>query len=68
MLATKFGHITVMSILISSGADINHQNIFGSSAVHIACQRGQMEAAILLVRKGADINVLDMVIDTHILI
>ena len=65
MLATKLGHIPVMASLMSNGADINHQTIFGSTAFHVACQRGKMEAAIFLVQRGIDINILDMVAKTQ---
>jgi len=43
----------------SSKVDINTQNNLGMSAVHIACQQGNTDAAQLLLRQGADFELKD---------
>lgn len=49
----------VISIIVDRGADVNKQNQFGSTALHIACIHGNKRAVEELVKHGADPNMKD---------
>ena len=46
-------------LLLERGANINHQNGEGSTALHISCQHSVVEAVKLLLERGADKDLRD---------
>jgi ankyrin repeat protein len=48
------GHLSIVSLLIDYGADINSRDVEGSSLLHVAAQIGDPEAVSLLLSRGAD--------------
>ena len=53
------GHLAIVSLLIDRGADINSQDVEGSSLLHVAAQTGDPKAVSLLIECGADVGVRD---------
>lgn len=55
MTAVKNSQIEVVKLLLSKGANANHQDANGNTALHILAQRGQDKSEVykLLVRSGA---------------
>jgi ankyrin repeat protein len=51
--------LEILEQLIRHGADINAQGEYGTTALHIACAWGQLEAVKYLVGKGADLAIQD---------
>lgn len=49
----------VATILIESGASIDHKDDDGLTPLQSACERGCVDAAKVLIEKGADVNSLD---------
>jgi ankyrin repeat protein len=60
ILATLHKNEDLLSWLIEQGANINHQDRNGDSALHFAGQEKNEEAAKLLLDVGADLNVVDV--------
>lgn len=56
-LAAKHGHLNVMALLIKHGADVDAQNDWLSTPLHLA--ERNMEAIRLLLEAGADPNIKD---------
>jgi len=50
-------YIEIARYLIQQGAEINHQDIDGFTALHYAAKDGLLEIVKLLVERGADLNV-----------
>ncbi|MDF3048180.1 MAG: ankyrin [Candidatus Midichloriaceae bacterium] len=46
--------ITNVEWLISKGANVNLQNDYGATPLHLACEKGNKDIVILLLEKGAD--------------
>ena len=46
----------MMKLLLERGALVEEQHFLGTTALHWACLRGQMEMVELLVAHGADVN------------
>ena len=53
------GHLSIVSLLIGYGADINSQDVEGSSLLHVAAQMGDPDAVSLLLSCGADVQATD---------
>ncbi|CAG9997130.1 unnamed protein product [Clonostachys byssicola] len=49
-------HEEVLGLLIGSGADINHRDIFGFSPLYHACKKEETGLIEILLNLGADIN------------
>ncbi|MFD1872749.1 ankyrin repeat domain-containing protein [Hymenobacter bucti] len=60
ILATLHKNADLLGWLISQGANVNHQDRNGASALHFAGQEKNEEAAKLLLKAGADLNVVDV--------
>ena len=64
MVATYNGHPEVAKYLIEKGADVNHADKNGATALLGAAQEGHPEVAKYLIEKGADVNHADKDGDT----
>ena len=60
ILATLHKNEDLLSWLIEQGANVNHQDRNGDSALHFAGQEKNEAAAKLLLKAGADLNVVDI--------
>jgi ankyrin repeat protein len=60
LLATLHKNEELLGWLIEQGANINHQDRNGDSALHFAGQEKNEDAAKLLLKAGADLNVVDV--------
>ncbi|KAJ5624169.1 hypothetical protein N7510_000478 [Penicillium lagena] len=54
--AADQGYLNIVNLLLEHGAEIDHAETSGYSALHSACAAGHFETAQLLLSKGADIN------------
>ena len=57
--AAEKGNIDVLTLLVEYGADINHRNLKGETAVMIAAKNGHKNAVNFLVENGADPEIRD---------
>lgn len=55
-LACASGETEVVQFLIDSGADLEIQNSFGATALHMAISSGSIVCVSLLLENGADVN------------
>jgi len=55
--AAAMGKTEAAEILIKGGADLNYQNVDGSTALHTAAAFGNIEVAKILIDSGADLNI-----------
>ena len=55
--AVRWGHITMVKLLISAGADVNAENKSGDAPLFWAVCRDNVALAKLLISAGADVNV-----------
>lgn len=53
------GNIENASYLIDKGAELNIRSVWGATPLHLAASRNGIEAAKLLLKKGANLNALD---------
>jgi hypothetical protein len=53
-VAAMKGDLEAMELLLKAGADINHRDCNGMSALMLACQKGQQAAVEFLLAHGAD--------------
>ncbi|XP_037082003.1 oxysterol-binding protein-related protein 1-like [Pollicipes pollicipes] len=58
-LATYFGHVKVVELLLEHGADINAVNHCGDTPLHKAAYIGNEELVLLLLKRGASVSVLN---------
>lgn len=62
MLAVSHGRIETTNLLLNCGADVNLQDIDGSTALMCAAEHGHKELVkILLKRNGVDASLTDCV-------
>jgi hypothetical protein len=54
--ATKNRNINLLRQLVADGADVNHQNFNGETALHIAASIGNIQIVQYLIGQGANIN------------
>lgn len=60
MMAARYGHGPIASLLIEAGADVNCRNEDQRTALHFAADKGQSTMVSALVRvEGLDINPQD---------
>jgi ankyrin repeat protein len=57
LVAASAQRINIMMELINAGADVNFKNRKGKTALFNACEHGDEQVAILLLKSGADPNV-----------
>jgi ankyrin repeat protein len=60
ILATLHENESLLGWLIEQGANVNHRDRNGASALHFAGQEKNEAAAKLLLKAGADLNVIDV--------
>tara|TARA_R110001592_G_scaffold18816_14_gene77850 strand:+ start:53790 stop:54098 length:309 start_codon:yes stop_codon:yes gene_type:complete len=53
------GHIDIINMLISSGANVNSTNRIGQTALHISAQYGYIDIVRSLLDAGADRTIRD---------
>ena len=56
MLAAHQGHIDIVRILLTHGANLEQRDADGDTALHYACFGNQPDCISLLLSKGANIN------------
>ena len=54
--AARGGHIHVVQTLLDFGADVNHVDIWESTAMHWATVEGKFDVAELLAASGTDVG------------
>ena len=54
--AAYTGNLELAKVLIAAHADVNHRNLWGWSALHLAVQHARFEIVRLLIAHGADVN------------
>ena len=58
--ATNYRYTNVVEFLLKhEKLDVNSQDYFGTTALHVAARNGYMEIAKLLLARGADVNLTD---------
>ena len=57
--ASHRGHDKCLVLLVQSGADVNHQGMFGDTALVEAAQGGYVKCVELLIQAGANVNMQD---------
>uniref|UniRef100_A0A1X7UNN6 SH3 and multiple ankyrin repeat domains protein 3 n=1 Tax=Amphimedon queenslandica TaxID=400682 RepID=A0A1X7UNN6_AMPQE len=55
----KHGHVHMIDALLAYAADINAVNKAGNTPLHVAAQHGQLDAAIHLLKRGANPYILN---------
>eukprot|EP00462_Mataza_sp_D1_P017714 CAMPEP_0175150704 /NCGR_PEP_ID=MMETSP0087-20121206/18043_1 /TAXON_ID=136419 /ORGANISM="Unknown Unknown, Strain D1" /LENGTH=168 /DNA_ID=CAMNT_0016436729 /DNA_START=161 /DNA_END=667 /DNA_ORIENTATION=- len=50
------GFVDLVDTLIAGGADVNHANVFGNTALLAATQIGSLDMVAALITAGADVN------------
>ena len=58
-LAASKGNLPLTNFLVSKGANLNIQDIFGNTALHYATDKSRKEMVLFLLNNGARINVQD---------
>ena len=59
VLATLGGHIGLVKLLVSKGADVNHKKQGGHSSLQYAVSKGYKNILEFLLEHKADVNILD---------
>jgi ankyrin repeat protein len=56
VIASFFGHDTVVQLLLDQGADVNAQDGYWGNALQSASEQGHKQVVKMLLDKGADVN------------
>ncbi len=56
MWASDSGRLDVIELLILNGANINHQSLYGATALYKAVEKRDIDAVRLFITNGADVN------------
>lgn len=56
LIASYWGSVDAVKVLVENGADIHHKNSSGNTALHKACEKDQFDVIKYLISQGADIN------------
>ena len=57
--AVSGGHIEIVELLVSKGADLNAKDMIGMTPLHYVASGGHKEIVELLIANGADVNAKD---------
>src|SRR5206468_12230693 len=57
--AAKRGDVKTVEALLAKGVDVNAKSAYGATALHFACDKGQVEVVKLLLKHKADGNAKD---------
>ncbi|CAN0298331.1 unnamed protein product, partial [Hapterophycus canaliculatus] len=55
-LACRFGHLSVVLLLLAEGAEINARDTDGNTPLHKAASNGKAQLCRELMKRGADID------------
>jgi ankyrin repeat protein len=55
-MAAKYGHASIVQILLDNGAYIRSRTVDYWTPLHVAAWYGHLPVVLLLVERGADIN------------
>ena len=55
----KDGRLTLVKLLLAAGADVNHQNPTGETALMHASRQGYIDVVKVLLEAGANVNLQD---------
>jgi ankyrin repeat protein len=66
MLASRYGHESIVKLLLSNGADVNMQNKWEATALLYASTWRHMAIAELLLESAADAETSTKVTDSYI--
>lgn len=58
-VASSKGNLSMASLLMSRGANVNIQDIFGNSPLHYAVDKKRKDMVEMLIKCGADVNLKD---------
>lgn len=58
-VASSKGNLSMASLLMSRGANVNVQDIFGNSPLHYAVDKKRKDMVEMLIKCGADVNMKD---------
>ena len=59
LIASQFGHLDIINLLLSKGASIEDKSRFGETAIYYASQNGHADIVELLISKGANMEEKD---------
>lgn len=59
ILAVLGGNLEIVKHLLNHGANINHRNWQGHSALQYACSKSKHDIVHLLLERNADVNIVD---------
>ncbi|XP_015805814.3 B-cell lymphoma 3 protein homolog [Nothobranchius furzeri] len=68
MHAVESNNADLVHFLIENRCDVNSQSYSGNTALHIACGRGQVDTARLLLKSGADSSLKNYHNDTPVMV
>lgn len=68
IIAASRGQTTTIGILLSRGADVNEQDIYGNTALAFAAGNGHTATVMLLLDNGADANIKNKYGETALMV
>lgn len=68
IMASTFGQVDTVKVLLAHGADVNAQNQDGNTALMAACKNNRLEIVKLLLEKNANVNLKNQSGDTALTI
>ncbi|KAF2228721.1 ankyrin, partial [Viridothelium virens] len=58
-VAASQGNAHIIEMLVSSGADIDAQDVEGQTPLHLAVYQGCEDAVVWLIQRGANVKIHD---------
>ncbi len=59
IIASQFGHLDLVNLLLERGADVNAKNGSGNTALHLAILYNSSDVVMALINAGADIDAVN---------